>query len=318
MKNLNCISSILYFFLFQLILMPARAQPGYPSDPTNAELIFTDVENFVLAYNRLEPGVDTIAILKEFYFDQATPGLVEFCSRFDLDALAIKEAIHSDPEVYAGVESYLHKHKTRILTDFTVEMQRYHTVVTDAIYPPTYLLIGSNRGIAQASKEGQLIDLIRRMDDFEKLFDTVIHELTHFQQARLSGFGRYASTYSKENNMLELVIREGCAQFVTYVLVRNNRDTYRQLQYLEAHQEELIHKFQDDLNNQDASFWMWDSLNSNSKTPKLLGYAMGFLICEKYYDMQDDKNQALIELLKHENPQMMLSQSKLINDTNSK
>lgn len=37
------------------------------------------------------------------------------------------------------------------------------------MYPPTYLIVGANRGIGQASMAGQLITVTRIVDNMDKL-----------------------------------------------------------------------------------------------------------------------------------------------------
>ena len=121
------------------------------------------------------------------------------------------------------------------------------------------------------------------------------HELTHFQQAMTMGGQKYISLYRQPNNMLELCLREGGAEFVTS-LVLNDITQSKSLGYLEQHESELKQKFVEDLAAQDQTYWLWESVGKADQ-PKLLGYVMGYKICQSYYRQAPDKSAALKAVL---------------------
>ena len=75
--------------------------------------------------------------------------------------------------------------------------------------------MGANIGIAQASQYGQLVTIMRVLDNEEKLLKVIVHELAHFQQAKAIGGQQYVSLYSQPDNMLGICLREGGAEFIT-------------------------------------------------------------------------------------------------------
>jgi uncharacterized protein YjaZ len=174
-------------------------------------------------------------------------------------------------------------------------MQDYSSVLPNAMYPPTYLLVGANRGIGQASLVGQLITVTRAADNLEKLQKIMTHELSHFQQAMAMGGQKYAALYTAPNNMLGICLREGGAEFVTS-LVLNDITQSAALDYIKKNESSLKQKFTEDLETQNKNFWLWASIGQN-EYPRLLGYAMGYLISKKYYEQAPDKTAALQNIL---------------------
>lgn len=169
------------------------------------------------------------------------------------------------------------------------------------MYPPTYLLVGANRGIGQASKVGQLITITRVVDNDEKLKKLIVHELAHFQQAMTMGIQAYGALYSKEDNMLGLCLREGGAEFITFLVLQEITQT-KGLAHLQNNESDLKARFLKDLAQQDARFWLWDSID-DPDTPQLLGYVMGYKICDAYYQSASNKENALKAILATTEPE---------------
>lgn len=298
-----------YFTLIFLGILSFRAigQPPYPLTPADASIISTDIVNFIEAYKLLNPESDTLAILRENYFDKGSPGLKEYCNRHGLTPENLSSAIRNAPEAYAEIPYFfdsLSEFNEQVLKEFV----KFGQKIPDAMYPPTYLLIGANRGIAQASPQGQLITVVRSLKKPDRLINVIIHELAHFQQARSLGFQDYVGTYSKPNNMLDLILREGGAQFINYYLIRDNAEDYSQLKYFEDDEKALRDKFEKDLNKQDSSYWLWESLDQKDH-PILLGYAVGYKIIKAYYENAEDKEVAIQDILAITNPKEFLANS---------
>lgn len=296
---------IVAFFL----IMPfhkALAQPNYPTHPDKAELIYTDVENFVEAFNHLNKTADTIAVLNQFYFDRGTPGLKEFINRHQLTPEMLKDALAKDPDTYSKIAGFLAR-KTSFQPEFIKTMESFHEVLPKAMYPPTYLLVGANRGIGQASKFGQLITIARVVENDDKLKKLIVHELSHFQQAMTMGVQAYGALYGKPNNMLGLCLREGGAEYITFLVLKDITQT-KGLEYFKENESHLKSRFITDLSRQDAGFWLWDSID-NPDTPALLGYVMGYKICEAYYQKASNKDDALKAILATTEPEAFLEMS---------
>ena len=282
------------------------AQPNYPRDPKEAKLIYSDLVNFMDAYQELATNKDTLQVLKTLYFDRGSVGLQEFIMRHQLTPELMKEAMSADPDRYALIPDFL-ANIDQVSQDFKALMEDYGRVMPNAMYAPTYLLVGANRGIGQASMVGQLITLTRVADDRAKMRQLITHELSHFQQAMTMGGQKYASLYSSPDNMLGLCLREGGAEFITSLVLGEITQTSA-LEYLEKNEDELKDKFLRDLKTQQKDFWLWASVDQKSH-PKLMGYAMGHKICEQYYDRSSDKSKALQDILRMEDDQAFIESS---------
>ncbi|MEQ9465966.1 MAG: hypothetical protein RLN88_01070 [Ekhidna sp.] len=289
------------------VCMVTAAQPSYLTDPKEAQVIYSDLDNFLTAYYLLNVDSDTIGVLNEHYFSKASAGLTEYIGRHGLTPEKLAKALAKNPEQYALLSDF-RKEITDFNEQYLKELTSFHNEIPNAMYPPAYFLVGSNRGIAQASPKGQLITIERAVDQPEKLLHLMLHELTHFQQARTLGFQNYIKTYSQPNNMLDLVLREGGAEFVSYYLVEKSKNPYRNKTFFEANEADLKARFLTDLENQDQSYWMWESLTEENKNT-LLGYTMGYKICESYYLNARDKDQALKDILGVSDAQAFLEAS---------
>ncbi|WP_425392778.1 DUF2268 domain-containing putative Zn-dependent protease [Ekhidna sp.] len=305
---------LMHFLLLLSFIISSKAQPSYPMNPSDAQLIATDLDNFLKAFEQLDESSDTIAILTTHYFDKASPGMIEYMNRHGLTVSSLSKSIQKYPQQYRtlkefqlGIDSFTKA--------FEKEMAAYKNVVSDAMFPPTYLIVGTNKGIAQASPKGQLITIERVSDEPEKLIQVISHELTHFQQARALGFQNYIKTYSKPDNMLELILREGGAEFVSYYLVGKNKRSYRNKSYFETNEQSLKERFLKDLENKDQTYWLWESLKQE-EGPTLLGYTIGYKICESYYKQAVDKNQALLDILAISDDQSFLKVSRYFEASN--
>ena len=290
----------IYQVIFLLILIfpvVIFSQPNYPTNPEQAKLVSTDVKNFLEAYEKFSPEKDNAAILMKFYFTKASPGLREYINRFRLNPEMLEKAIKKNPARYDLIKNF-YANISDFEKDFKEQMKSYKKAVPNAMFAPTYLIIGAARGIGQASKAGQLVTIENRINDQEKLKATIAHELTHFQQAIGLGINKYGSVYAKKNNMLDLILREGAADFVTYKLVRKNEKDFAKLRNYKKNEFQLWEKFKDDLRGQKKDFWLNVSFEDNNKGyPIQLGYAVGYKIVEAYYERAENKDQALKEIL---------------------
>lgn len=282
-----------------LIIGSTFAQPNYPTDPNKAEYISVDIKNFIEAYNALGSTTDSVATIQAFYLDNASPGLTEYINRFNLTAESIIKSIKEHPDAYNKIEGF-YAGLEEFNSEYTALMNDYKKVIPSTMFPPSYFLVADYKGIGQASRYGQLISIEKKLvDDREKLKDVITHELTHFQQAMIQGFQQYVSIYSKPNNMIDLILREGTADFVTHKLVRNNQEKYTKLSNYEKNESELWKKFQEDLKNQNKDYWLNVSYeNDNNGVPIQMGYGLGYKLINNYYEMASDKESALLEILK--------------------
>ena len=98
---------ILAMFFLTGISQRLASQTNYPTGPEGAELVFTDLENFLEAYKQLRPDVDSIAVLNQYYFNRASVGLKEYIIKHNLTPELMVEAMGKDPEVYEQIGKFV-------------------------------------------------------------------------------------------------------------------------------------------------------------------------------------------------------------------
>jgi len=288
--------------------LQGAAQPNYPRTASEAKLIYTDLEHFIEAYGALANNSDTLQVLQTLYFDRGSAGLKEYVNRHKLSAELLRDSLRADPERYALLPGFLDSIAAteQMYRELT---QNFSTVLPNAMYPPTYLLVGANRGIGQASGVGQLITVTRPVDDMNKLQKLMVHELAHFQQAMAMGLPKYAALYSAPENLLGMCLREGGAEFITGQVLGDITQS-RALEFIEKDELLMKRKFLEDLEkeNQNREYWLW-AWAGQKEYPKLLGYAMGYKINKAYYDRIPDKDAALQDILRMDDAEAFVTAS---------
>lgn len=300
------IRKTLFLCVYLFPLITAFGQPNYPRTPEDARIIHTDLLHFVEAYRELSQDQDTLKVLQTLYFDRGTAGLKEFVSRHSLTAELLKKAIGDHPERYDLLPNFLDSIGA-VEAQYAQDMKEFNRVLPNAMYAPTYLLVGANRGIGQASPVGQLVTVIRVLDQPEKRRKLIVHELAHFQQAMSMGGQKYVALYGEPNNMLGICLREGGAEFITS-LVLGEITQVKALEYIQADEARLKQKFSEDLATQNKDYWLWASIEQK-EYPPLLGYAMGHKICKAFFEKAVDKDKAMSQLLQMPDAQAFVAES---------
>lgn len=299
---------MIFWGLCAFLCVKSIAQPNYPKKAAEANLIYSDLEHFIEAYEELAADKDTLKVLQTLYFDRGSAGLKEYINRHQLSAELIRDAMRQDPGRYALLPGFLDTIATteQMYRDL---MQDFSKVLPNAMYPPTYLLVGANRGIGQASGVGQLITVTRAADDLKKLQKLMVHELAHFQQAMAMGLQKYAALYSTPKNLMGMCLREGGAEFVTSQVLEDITQT-RALEFIEKDEVLMKSKFLKDLetDTQNREYWLWAGAGQK-EYPKLLGYALGYKINKAYYEQAPDKDAALQDILRMDDAEALVTAS---------
>ncbi|REJ76044.1 MAG: hypothetical protein DWQ47_10495 [Acidobacteria bacterium] len=305
MKNILILSAVLAAVFSQQVF----SQPPMTQSPDEAQIVTTDIDNFLEALEKTTAGGNNAAVFKTLYFDRGSPGLKEYVRRFRLNPAQLAEAVEKHRDSYENLKNF-RKNQSEFDSIFRKDLQKLKEIYTRALFAPTYLLVGAYRGIGQASAVGQLVTVETSTKNVERISTLAIHEVTHFQQAVAIGPDKYQALYSQPNNLLGLVLREGTADFVTYRLVAENRRPYSRLRHLEKNEIELWERFKDDLTTQDQKLWLEASFDdSDGGYSYMLGYPLGYKIVAAYYENAEDKSRALEEILAITDPQSFLAKS---------
>jgi hypothetical protein len=290
---------LLCFACFILISVPgAGAQTEVTKNLTQnhnqAMFVYDDVLLFIAAYEKLNAKSDSLGILQTEYLDRGTPGLKMFIEKYDLTAERLVKAIQKHPEKYAGLEDIpeLLREKIPLYREAFGKLKR---CIPEAVYPPTYFLIEAYRGIGSGSIEGQLISVEKWTRPLEDKRTLLIHELVHFQQVLAVGYDKYAKLFGPEKNLLGLCIREGTAEFfadlVTGTITQDEAVTFTK-----KNEKKLWEWFRRQMHGRETGDWMWKK-PEDPEQPYHVGYVMGYLIVESYYENAGEKTRAVQDII---------------------
>ena len=293
-KVLN--SFLLGILIITLYGSPMNAQLSdyLTMDPQQARFIYEDIHTFVRAHKLLTPGCDSLAVLQTEYLDKGTPGLKMFIEKYDLTAERLVKAIRKYPEKYAALGDMPELIAAKE-DSYREAFTKLKELIPNAVFPRTYFLVAGHRGIGSGSTEGQLISIEKWKKPIEDKRTLLIHELVHFQQVMAVGYDKYKALFGPEKNLLGLCIREGTAEFYAN-LVTGNITQDEAVDYTMKHERRLWEWLRKEMHGQETGDWMW-SKPSDPEQPRHVGYVMGYLIVESYYNNATDKTQAVREIL---------------------
>ena len=288
------ITAAMLLILFRSAVI-AQLPPGTATDPHEANLIYDDVKNFAQTLKVMSSGCDSAAIVQREYLDKASPGLKYYIDDLGLTAEAFVKAIRKRPSEFAALQNLPQKliAQEKMVRDAFVKLKQF---IPDAVFLPTYLVIGPWRNHSEASEQGLLIS-VEGYHGAEDNVCTIAHEHTHIQQALSQGLEQYQAIYGPEKSLLALTIREGTADFFAYLITERITLTHDwALDYTQKHEKMLWERFRKEMHGRETGDWMW-AKPKDTEQPRDVGYSLGLLIVQAYYDNADDKAQAVREIL---------------------
>ncbi|HKT49275.1 MAG TPA: DUF2268 domain-containing putative Zn-dependent protease [Candidatus Angelobacter sp.] len=294
--------------LFPTIANPQRtATPQLNHDPDKALISANDVRLFWSAYDlwstREHGAPEKLAeVLQHEYLDKGSQGLKEFVPGRIRSADYLAKVVLNQRSYYESV-----RHNTEQMENFIPEIRKYFLrlkkLYPDAAFPAVYFVIGAQNSGGTSSAEALIIgsemfgngpNYFVQMSDVVPM---VIHESAHFQQ----------KDHSK-NDLFNNAMREGGADFVAE-LVTGRHINEANKPYGDSHEQELWQRLQHDIKSRaEIGNWM-GVFNPTNGEPRDLGYYMGYKICQSYYEIHSDKQQALKTIMVMQSPEEILSQS---------
>lgn len=274
-----------------------------------AVFVYGDVERFIHVMDGLAEGTDTTAALQSGYLDEASPGLVMFIGKYNLTAERLLRAIRRYPDDYEAMAAKLAALRMSE-PKYCEAYADLNKVVTDAVFPPTYFLVGAHRGIGSGSTEGPLITIEKKSIKGiqEDLAATLVHEMVHMEQLAVLG-GAYFEIFSGPGKtLLATSVREGVATLLSEVVTGGSSHKNEARTYLRAHEAELWKQFSEVMLGSDMGDWLWTE-PANPEWPRDLGYAIGARIAEVYVLIADDTEQAVRDILAITDYELFLRQS---------
>ncbi len=296
MKLRNLSPLLIFILVFGTHIQVCAQLTSSPTDPKEARIVYDDIENFIIAFKMLESNSDTIQVLQKNYIDKGTSGLKIFIEKYGLTASKLKTKISQYPEDYAAVGEKMKWLKSRepIIRLYFAKLKIF---MPNAVYPPTYYLIGGRRGIGSGSVEGQLITIEKQAVDTVDvgIEGHIIHELTHLNQLHAIGsLDKYLAIYNDEKSLLAICIREGVAEFFAELVTGEGKTEARN--YLARHEMEIWRRFKAEMYKSDTKDWVWKKPKYIGQ-PQDVGYVLGAKIVEYYYKHSTDPEEAVNEIL---------------------
>jgi hypothetical protein len=274
----------------------AQLQCEVTNDPHEVLLSYDDLTNFARALDVMGGTADSITVLQREYLDKASPGLSEYVRANGIAAEDYLEAVREKKERYSALRvlpEQLASQEELVRTAFV----GLKTVVPNTAFVPVYYFVGTGgAGLhAEPSEYGLMVAITESTSDLSVIRLVLVHETVHVQQALTIGIEEYMQIFGPKMSLLALAIREGSAEFLTYLSTGEyvKKEAYN---YLIENERSLWQRFQSEMHERLPGDWMF-SHPSDPEQPNDLGYVMGARIVEAFYDRAEDKRKAVQDIL---------------------
>lgn len=283
--------------LFAMMSITSFAQENFSQDPLQAKFVTEDVGRFWEAFDEMEKtGNNTF----QTYIDQGTPGLKGFIENRILGADSLFAMVKLRKDDYLKSRNLLddlNSKKKRIIAIYSAMKYWY----PEAIFPPVYFVVGRFNSGGTVSEDGVILGA-EKQPDLNGLPGLVAHELIHFQQKNL------AESY----NLLFQCIIEGSADFIGE-LISGEQINGAAFSYGRDHEKALCEEFIKVMETDNYTDWLYGTSGKDDR-PNDLGYWMGYKITEAYFFQQENKIEAIKNILHVKNPQSFLEESGFLNN----
>ena len=290
-----------------------------------------DITHFWEAYDELanvSTSADSIEVIQRLYIDRATEGFKEFMLvRPEMNAPNYVQALRMFPKFYASLRantSYVFDAKK----DVNFVFDRFNSVYDDfkpfrvcfaigvlstgGTVTNDYVLIGADLTCSTASLDlsefshapfNQLLPHLNYAGDInQKIRNIVAHECVHTQQP--DDLDDSEQTCS----LLHACLSEGFCDFVGEYLVGEQINASLQA-YGDAHEEAIWKSFSSALCNGSQEDWLYNYGRFEDK-PADLGYYIGYVVAKKFFDLAEDKKEAIRLLIDFRDAEKILNASK--------
>ena len=279
------------------------------SQTKNQDIITTDIDHFWEAYDKIITTTDSIAqynYLNSLYLAKGSPGLKSIMEVRSYTAKSYLDAINSHPLFWKSIRS--NTLKTKELADsIAIAVLQMKKTYPNLRAAQIYFTIGALRTGGTTLKDRILIGSEIAMADKNTITtefpQTFAHLSPYFKsnpidQVVFTNIHEYVHTQQKTttaNNLLGQCVLEGAAEFVT-VLSTGKKSTTPSIKYGETHEAQVRDKFATQLYNPFNGFWLYSNAE-NEFNQRDMGYYVGYVICQSYYNIAKDKQQAIVDMI---------------------
>ncbi|MBX2876685.1 MAG: hypothetical protein KTR30_31505 [Saprospiraceae bacterium] len=306
-----------------LLMMILAGSPlfCYAQQSAADNITTVDIDHFWEAYDSLATTKDSVGTIQRLYLDRGTEGLRQFLKARKFTAEEYVRLIRAFPKFWESIRPNtlaVEKQKAIILDIFQRYQEIYPkfkppkicfaigTLRTGGTVRKDYLLIGTEIASADSTtnKERMNIWLKTVLGQTGSITGMVAHETVHFLQSKATF--PMANAYFG-HRLLMFALREGAADFIAEKAVGHHINAHI-FYYGEEHEEALWKEFEPEMLRNKLNKWLYNGANAKDR-PADLGYYIGYKICEKYYEKAEDKDQALIDIIRMKNYKRFLKRS---------
>ena len=276
---------------------------------TNTNFITSDIDNFWTAYDKITATKDSVQqydYINRLFIGKGSPGLKAIMQLGRYTDKSYINAINNYPLFWNSIrENTLKAHG--IAKDIENDVLKVKTLYPNLKPAKIYFTIGAlNRSgttmdsmvligseIALGDKTTITTELPKAYAHLRPYYDRNslnvlvflnVHEYIHTQQKTTIG-----------NNLLAQCVLEGVAEFVT-IKATEKQSPLPCVKYGKENFEKVREKFATQMFNASYGFWLYENADNEFKV-RDLGYYVGYVICEKYYNKASNKMQAVKEMI---------------------
>jgi hypothetical protein len=305
-------------FLFIHLTIVASAQSVKTSNPDSLRFNTQDITNFWSAYDQLAKAkshTDSVQIIDMYYLGKASKGLEQYRELSGSNAESFLDVIRKHPNLLQSIRANtlaISRQKETVVKG----ARKLKALYPSSIFPELFFCVGKFEVAGSRAKDilyigAELTCLAKdsprdeltnpyikaAAGTVDKLDAVCLHEIAHYQQ----------KLDPKTN--IELALVEGGAEFITHYL--SGESTMQSVfdQMNPALEKAIQAEFAPQANKPIDAKWFLALGDEKLKRPGMLGYVIGFRICERYLKQAKDKQAALRNIITLSNPQSILTES---------
>lgn len=294
-----------YIFLFAALVFGVQASHAQVKHEV---VITTDVTNFWNAYDKITTTKDSaqqLNYINQLFINKGTPGLKAMMQVRDYTPAQYVQAINRYPLYWNSIRANTLKAKA-FAGDIAINVAKLKKLYPQLKPAPVYftmgvlrsggttfegkVLIGSEISMAdEHTVTSEFPGNYKNLGDWFKtnpiksLVFTNVHEYVHTQQKS-----------TQINTLLGQSVMEGVAEFMAVKATGLPSPTFAP--YINSiNNERLKQAFAQQLFNTNYGYWLYSN-QANEFNQRDLGYYVGYLICQDYYNKAKDKQQAIKQM----------------------
>lgn len=299
-----------YCLTFLLASFAGSAQSFETTNPDSLKINTQDIVNFWSAYDRLATAKrlsDSLAIIEQDYLRKGSRGLKLYQQMSNSDAGSFLAAIRTHPRLLQSIRTTTLAIPTHQST-IRAGARKLKQIYPASGFPELFFCVGKfevagNRTddvlyigveltcLTNESPRDELDPYMRTAaGTFDQVDVVCLHEMVHYQQK-----------LAPRTN-LETALVEGGAEFIAHYLT--GKSTMQAVfNRVDSSLEKTIwQEFSSQLDKPVDAKWFLANADVERNRPGMLGYIVGYRICEAYYNKAANKAEALKAIISLNNP----------------